>query len=352
MYHYVRDDTSRPPYGYYYLDLDDFRAQLDYFESEYGFVEKDNFLRFVRDGEPVSDGVVLTFDDGLIDHYEWVLPELLSRDLWGIFYISTGPLQCNEVLDVHRVHSIIGSVGGKQLLDVLEDIITEEMIPDRKINEFRKNTYQKQDSTESISEAKRILNYFISYSYRSDVIDEVEKRFPESQAVVSELYMSEDQISELYNSGMIIGSHTVSHKVLSKLNKPDQMSEIYNSFDYLGKVVDGLSCLTFCYPYGGEHTYNDMTLDLLERYGCEWSFDVRSADVTNAELDAIYTLPRYDSCEFAHGSATFRILRTIVGSFLSRRPIVTADKGNLHLPNRGRIFPLQNHLPKIFTNCH
>ena len=45
MYHYVRPPCPDMPY-FKYLDLDDFRQQLDYFATEYGFVTRDEFRRF------------------------------------------------------------------------------------------------------------------------------------------------------------------------------------------------------------------------------------------------------------------------------------------------------------------
>ena len=75
MYHYVRPDASNPPW-YYHLDIEDFRAQLDYFEDEYGFVDRDAFLAAARGRADPPEGVILTFDDGLRDHYKWVFPEL------------------------------------------------------------------------------------------------------------------------------------------------------------------------------------------------------------------------------------------------------------------------------------
>lgn len=305
MYHYVRGNSCRPPYGYYHLDIDDFRAQLDYFESEFGFVEREAFLNCIYNKTPVPDGVVLTFDDGLVDHYEWVLPELLSRDLWGIFYVPTGPLQNGEVLDVHRIHSLIGSVDVEQLFNEIKTIVTKDMIPDQYINEFQKSTYQNHSSPDMISDLKRILNYFISYDCRKSVLNKLEKSFPNSRVDASELYMTKNQVAELDEQGMIVGSHTITHNVLSKLTPSEQRMEINDSFNYLEKSVDVPMHKSFCYPYGGKHTYSDTTIEILENCGCDWSFDVRSEDITSENLDMPHTLPRYDTCEFPHGSASF-----------------------------------------------
>ena len=87
MYHYVRPFDAAMPF-FKNLHIDDFKRQLDYFEKEYGFVSKKDFLDSFKTGK-VPQGVVLTFDDGARCNYEHVFPVLKERNLWGIFYIPT-----------------------------------------------------------------------------------------------------------------------------------------------------------------------------------------------------------------------------------------------------------------------
>jgi len=89
MYHYVRPDEPNLPH-LRHLHVDDFVKQLDYFGNEYGFISKEAFRECISSAEPAK-GVILTFDDGFKDHYRYVLPEMLKRNLWGIFYIPMSP---------------------------------------------------------------------------------------------------------------------------------------------------------------------------------------------------------------------------------------------------------------------
>ena len=88
MYHYVRPISQNYPY-FKNLDIETFKRQLDYFEDEYGFISKEDYFYAIKNRKKI-DGVVLSFDDGLKDHYLHVLPELKKRNLWGTFYITTG----------------------------------------------------------------------------------------------------------------------------------------------------------------------------------------------------------------------------------------------------------------------
>ena len=88
-YHYVRPDTLGLPH-FRYLHIDDFRQQLDRFVANDDLVEREVFFRALESGAAPARGCVLTFDDGFKDHFDFVLPALEARGLWGIFYVPTG----------------------------------------------------------------------------------------------------------------------------------------------------------------------------------------------------------------------------------------------------------------------
>jgi len=304
MYHYVRPDASDAPW-YYHLDIDDFRAQLDYFESEYGFVDRDAFLAAARGEADPPEGVILTFDDGLRDHYEWVFPELQRRGLWGIFYIPTGPYTQETALNVHRVHALVGKYDGDVVLESLLDIVNEEMVPDARREEFHTETYQNQNNTESVTTVKRILNYFIAYEYREDVLNTLCEEFPAADLDPNTFYIQPDELREMQDARMILGSHSISHRVFSKLSQPAQRDEIVSSFDYLSTILDKIEVQTFCYPYGGFHTFTDYTRSVLDNIGCVFSFNVESRDIQQEDFQTQpQALPRYDCNEFRYGDVT------------------------------------------------
>jgi peptidoglycan/xylan/chitin deacetylase (PgdA/CDA1 family) len=305
MYHYVRGSTNRSP-EYYHLDVADFRRQLDYFESEFGFADREAFLDVMKGNrETLPSGVVLTFDDGLRDHIEFVYPELEKRDLWGIFYVPTGPYENGTLLDVHRIHTLLGEVPGEKLLSHTEAVVDESMIPFKRREEYQTESYERQDNAEATTQVKRILNYFISDEYQTAVIDRLVERLGTTEPSVSSFYMTPAELGEMSDAGMIVGGHTVTHPVLSKLDADQQRSEIRDSFAFLDDAVDGLPERTFCYPYGGSFSFTDETVSILEDTACEWSFMVHQADITRSNIDThTHSLPRYDCNEFPHGSAS------------------------------------------------
>ena len=85
MYHYVRPFSEDFPY-LKNLSFENFKKQLDYFNKEFGFVKKNEFVDGFN-GKTIPQGVVLTFDDGFSCHYDFVFKELKKRDLWGMTFL-------------------------------------------------------------------------------------------------------------------------------------------------------------------------------------------------------------------------------------------------------------------------
>lgn len=301
MYHYVRPSNGDFPF-LNNLHIEDFRKQLDYFEKAFGFVSKEAFIESFSTGI-VPKGVVLTFDDGLKCHYDFVYHELKKRNLWGIFYISTQPYTENKFIDVHRTHVLLGKFGGEKVYENLKKLVHDGILDQSKKLEFEKLTYTSQINDNHTLLVKRLLNYFISYEFRENIINELmDKMLPQQQDIFSDFYISPSEIKEMSTGGMIIGSHTVDHPVMSRLTTELQYGQIVNSFKYLESITDNDQPRTFCYPYGGFHSFTKATEDLLQNENCLFSFNVEARDISSNDLLLRpQALPRYDCNQFEFG---------------------------------------------------
>lgn len=302
MYHYVRDAIDELPH-FHYLHVEDFNRQLDYFQSVCGFVSRAEYDA-VSGRRSAPPGVVLTFDDGLSDHYQFVCRILRERGLWGIFFVPTYFYETGLMLDVHRIHWLLGRVGAAAVLERLDVLVRPEMLEDSKVEEFRNLTYRRQDNDKTVL-VKRILNYYVSYDCRRPLLDELMKSVcPDEAAVAADFYLRPDQIREMHEAGMVIGSHSVQHPVFSRLSADRQRQEISGSFDRLETIL-GVPVETFCYPYGGFHTFTDTTERLLEERGCRIAYNVDFRDVEDQDVrHRPLALPRYDCNCFPHGGVS------------------------------------------------
>ena len=303
MYHYVRPADPALPY-FRHLELADFRRQLDYFCDHFNPVTKAAFNQALATGQPVERGIVLTFDDGFKDHCRYVWPELQQRNLWGIFYIPTLPFTNRKLLSVHRVHMLLGKWGGERIFEALAENITEAMLSDEHRERFQHQTYANQGNDAYTNHVKRTLNYYIDDRHRQKVLDRLMDRFfPDESQLVDQFYMSGDDLRAMDAAGMTIGSHSVSHPVMSKLSPDEQEQEIARSFDFLEANQGRLDPRTFCYPYGGFHTFSAATEQLLGKYRCDFAFNVEARDIGQPDLTARkQALPRYDCNMFPHGA--------------------------------------------------
>ena len=116
--------------------------------------------------------------------------------------------------------------------------------------------------------------------------------------------MNIKQLQELKEANMVIGSHSVNHFVMSKLSEDEQVYEIENSFNFIEKKLGSQQIKTFCYPYGGFHTFSKETEEILNNYGFDFSFNVENRDVIISDFkNRPQALPRYDCNLFPHGKA-------------------------------------------------
>jgi peptidoglycan/xylan/chitin deacetylase (PgdA/CDA1 family) len=308
-YHYVREADAGLPF-FRYLHVEDFRAQLDHFRRRYRMVGRSDFLAMLDGAPPPADGMVLTFDDGLREHRETVLPELESRGLWGIFFVSTGPLEGGalgsaRMLRVHRIHHLLGVHGGARVKAALEREIATDMLDPEQVAAFKDRIYPWQRNDEATGWVKRMLNYYIAEQWRDPLLDRLCADLLDEPAWAARLYLTAPQVAAMQDRGMLIGSHAVSHPVMSLLPLEAQRRQIVDSFAALEQATGGLALRCFCHPYGSALTYTPETEALLVESRCRCAFVIDPRPITAEDLRTRpQALPRYDCNQYPHGKAS------------------------------------------------
>ena len=100
-------------------------------------------------------------------------------------------------------------------------------------------------------------------------------------------YMNWDQIRELVDNGVLVGSQTKSHPHLHRLNSKQILNEIEHSNNRFIKEL-GFKPKLFAYPYG---EYDKKTIDIVKGSGFEAAFGQHSGV---AHISAgIFELPRF-----------------------------------------------------------
>jgi peptidoglycan/xylan/chitin deacetylase (PgdA/CDA1 family) len=312
MYHYVRPSADDLPY-FPYLSLADFERQLEDFASSCGFVGRDDFVRWTEGG-PAPEGVLLTFDDGLRDHAEFVLPALQSRGLFGLFYVSSGPAMTGQLLDVHKVHLALGRLGAPAALAWLESN-APECLPGKDERSGGASPYAHQTSDETTKFLKQLFNWRLGAEERGGVLGGLlDHAFAGVPPRWQDFYLDERGMRELSDAGMGIGPHSHSHEVSIRLSPQRQLEEIRISSEFVERH-GGSRSWGYCYPYGARAAFSYETERAVAEAGCPFAFAFEARDIaTPLAEEERFALPRHNCNAFPHGAVSYGAARAGLAS--------------------------------------
>jgi len=299
MYHYVREINNSQYPCLKGLEFKEFKNQINYLEKNFNILSNDDFIEIINSKKiPKKKSVLLTFDDGYKDHYKYVYPYLKGKKIYGNFYPPVQVLKNNKVLDVNKIHFILEKEDNKnKLLNLIIKYAKKYMDIDEvdlKINKIKLFCRYDDKNTEII---KRLLQNHIPQPYREKILNKLfttilnidEKEFSKK------LYMSPENIIEMYKNKMSVGSHGDYHLWWEKLSYYQQDKEIKNSINYFKKLNVYDENFSVCYPYG---SYNNDTIKILKKYNIKYALTTRVDSINENNLNKVLMLPRHDTNDF------------------------------------------------------
>lgn len=195
---------------------------------------------------------MITFDDGYVDNYLLAYPILKAHAVSASFYISTDFIDSKHITWWDEIAYILRNSCGQtyQLPNTSECF---QLIEENINNVIR----------QIINAAKSLQGSTIN-----EILYDIRDKFPQAVEQLKEqdiaLFMSWSQIIEMANNGMEIGSHTVSHKILSQLSDEEQLFEITHSKTYLEEKLNR-PVISIAYPVGRYHCYNQTSLEHVKK---------------------------------------------------------------------------------------
>lgn len=300
MYHYVRElSYSRFP-EIKGLETDQFREQIAYIRKHYNVIGGHDLLA-AAEAESLEtlppSPLLLTFDDGYLDHFTQVFPILCREKLAGCFFPPVKGVLDNQVLDVNKIHFVLASVSDKQaIVDYVFQLLDEY----RAQYEIQSHDYywtklaiaNRFDPKEVVF-IKRILQRELPEELRQIIINGLFQKYVTSDeaSFAKELYMSEDQIRCMSENGMYIGSHGYGHYWLDTLDPEIQKHEIELALEFLRRIGSRIDRWIMCYPYGA---YNDTLLSILSSTGCRIGLTTK-VGIADLQRHNLLALPRLDT---------------------------------------------------------
>lgn len=298
MYHYVRIlRYSRYP-EIKGLSINDFEEQISYIKKHYNVISGQELMDAIVEGAPLQPHpLMLTFDDGYIDHFTEVFPVLDRENLHGCFFPTARCILEHKVLDVNKIHFVLASAPDKRsLVEHICNRIDESQsrydLPASSAYWEKIGRPSRYDTAEVIF-CKRTLQRELPLELRKAITDELFSRYVtgDEDSFSRELYMNRDQIRALQECGMYVGSHGYDHIWLNTLSTQKQENEIDKSLEFLESVGGNDQRWIMCYPYGA---YDESLLSVLKSRNCVAGLTTEVGVVSPGKNNAL-TLPRLDT---------------------------------------------------------
>lgn len=273
MYHYVRNAWETKFPGIHGENEAQFIEQVKFLKNRFHMLNAEELLMFL-DGELKldRDACVLTFDDGLKEHANFVTDVLHEHKIQGQFFIPTAGLSERYVLPVHKNHFLLAYLPIEEYTQRVNKILMERF-PNQQTyvsNLAVKETYRWDNLP--ISKLKYLLNYQLPNPIRNEVLDIVFMHtFGDEDMFSKELYTSWEDLKNMVDGGMLIGGHSHRHNVLSSLSAENQEKDIVENLKLLRKHLVQKHWF-FSYPFGKKYTYNKQTIKLLSENGIEAAY--------------------------------------------------------------------------------
>lgn len=304
MYHYVRKLWGSRYPGIKGLELRYFKEQIAFLQQNgFTFTTMDDIVH----GKTLSEkSVLMTFDDGYIDHYMNVFPILEQNGIQGVFSMPGKIIREKKVLDVNKIHFILASADIQNVKARLFERLdyyrgTEFTYPSNGELYEKLAVANRFDNKDTIF-MKRVLQAELPEPLRNRICDELFHKIVTSQeeAFVEELYMNMDQIRTMRRHGMVFAIHGYDHYWMNRLLEQKLRNDLTQALDVFDGVIDPHNW-TNCYPYG---SCDDNVIRISKELGATSGLGVRVA-AYHPERDSLFEIPRLDTNDFPPKSENY-----------------------------------------------
>lgn len=201
--------------------------------NNYKIVPLNDYYRRVSMGE--SKLVAFTLDDGYLDNYLYAMPVFNKYNIPFAIFITKNYIDKNEILWWLALEELIMNCESLNTIDLGRLEITTD--------ELKGEAFIKLSQIIGALNDTENLNYLTNL-YRMNSME------------LRGLFMNWEHLKELSKNPLFtLGSHTISHPILSKLNETELATEIIESKKELEEKLN-LEIFCFAYPFGKPDSYN------------------------------------------------------------------------------------------------
>jgi peptidoglycan/xylan/chitin deacetylase (PgdA/CDA1 family) len=246
-YHYIsRIDEFERIWGH---SFELFKRHLDYYCRNFKIISADELVEYREKRKTSTNLLIISFDDGLVEHYVQIKGLLEKNNIKGLFSIPTCILR-NEPANPQIIHFGMAYYGIRQFYDFIIKV-TKKV--DKNILSIFPANPENLDLFVLYRKIKEIFRKYIDTNKSRYILlniynEYIKKDFPNFMEIV---YMTPEQIKDLKASGHVISLHTDTHPAVSGLFSESNMveNEIIKPRveleSHLGAEVE-----YFTYPFG------------------------------------------------------------------------------------------------------
>jgi peptidoglycan/xylan/chitin deacetylase (PgdA/CDA1 family) len=266
---------------------DVFQKQVRILKSRYNVIhpEELNSCLARHDSLP-PNSILITCDDGLLNNVTDMLPVLKEEGLYCLFFVTTDTIKkpIPTLLWHEELYLLLKSGSGKAIRTPVEASLVKNKNRRREVwlqlvKEFSKVGHEKRQDL--IDHLRQELG----------LIKEWNTVFEENVALKQRYkLLSLSDLELLRDAGMILGSHTCTHPILSLLPSNIAQYEMEESRRKLEQEL-GIQVWALSYPFGDPASVTSREVALAERAGYTCAF-VNSGGLVPPQLERPFHLQR------------------------------------------------------------
>jgi peptidoglycan/xylan/chitin deacetylase (PgdA/CDA1 family) len=224
---------------------DEFDDQIRFLARQFHLAPLEEAIEIIESAKrPRGTAVLLTFDDGYLDHYETAFPHLSARKAPAVFFLPTAFIGTNRIA----------------WWDAIAFIIKHSRKTAFQVNSPSVESFDiAREGVERVIKRVLWMCKLASVQDPESFIATLEEACDSPRPGPSErCFLSWDEAASMVRGGMAIGSHTHSHETLSRLSEERQLDELVTSKRELEERL-GIPVHTISYPVGRLESFSSVT---------------------------------------------------------------------------------------------
>jgi peptidoglycan/xylan/chitin deacetylase (PgdA/CDA1 family) len=248
------------------VSVNAFDAQMSYLAKNFNIVSLSQILDRLEQGIGIEPRTAaITFDDGYRDNYLYAQPILKKYGLPASIFVTTGYTATSRRMWNDRIAGAIKRTDRR---------VMNLELPAEKLSLRLDSDYSRLASMLSVLEKLKSL----PEAEKNLLVDDLVEQLGCRDATSDPLMLSWSELREMAGEEWEVGSHTVEHRILTKISEAEIQRELANSKETLEQHLQ-IPITLFAYPNGKEHDFGESVKELVQAAG------YRAALTTVSELN-------------------------------------------------------------------